>query len=97
FGGTRVEPHRLFVKTSRLLAREGVASLRLDFRGSGESEGDFQSMTLSREIKDAKAALDFLRSQPGVNLERVGILGLSMGGYVAASVAAQDPSLKALV
>lgn len=97
FGGTRVEPHRLFVKTSRLLAREGVASLRLDFRGSGESEGDFQSMTLSGEIKDAKAALDFLRSQPGVNLERMGILGLSMGGYVAASVAAQDPSLKALV
>lgn len=68
FGGTRVEPHRLFVKISRLLAREGVASLRLDFRGSGESEGDFQSMTLSGEIKDAKA-----------------------------SVAAQDPSLKALV
>ena len=97
FGGTRVEPHRLFVKTSRRLATEGVASLRIDFRGSGESEGDFKSMTLGGEIKDAQAAMDFLRSQPEVDPARLGVLGLSMGGYVAASVAAQDPNLKALV
>jgi hypothetical protein len=97
FGGTRIEPHRLFVKASRWLAREGVASLRLDFRGSGESEGEFQSMTLSGEIQDAQAALAYLRSQPEVNPDRLGVLGLSMGGYVAASVAAQDPALRALV
>jgi dienelactone hydrolase len=97
FGGTRIEPHRLFVKTSRWLAREGIASLRLDFRGSGESEGDFKSMTLSGEIQDAKAALNFLRAQTEVKSDRLGVLGLSMGGYVAASVAAQDPTLKALV
>jgi len=97
FGGTRIEPHRLFVKASRLLAREGIASLRLDFRGSGDSEGDFRSMTLSGEIQDAKAALTFLRSQSQVNPDRLGVLGLIMGGYVAAAVAAQDPTLKALV
>lgn len=90
FGGTHVKP-------SRWLARKVVASLRLDFRGSGKSEGDFRSMTLNGEIQDTKTVLAFLRSQTGVNPERLGVLGLSMGGYMAACVAAQGPSLKALV
>ena len=39
FTGQRIEPHRLFVKLARQLVAAGIAALRFDFRGSGESEG----------------------------------------------------------
>jgi hypothetical protein len=97
FSGQRMEPHRLFVKASRLLAQEGVASLRFDFRGSGESEGDFKDMTVASEIQDAKASLDWLGRQKGVDRRRLGVLGLSMGGFVASNLAAKDKRVKALV
>src|SRR2546426_5960176 len=41
FTGDRMESHWLFVKCSRALALAGIASLRFDFYGSGESEGEF--------------------------------------------------------
>ena len=97
FTGQRIEPHRLFVKTARKLAIEGFVVLRFDFRGSGESQGDFRDMTISDEIRDALASLDFLTSQPEVNPNRLGVLGLSMGGFVASHVASQSSRVKALV
>lgn len=84
FTGQRMEPHRLFVLFSRLLAQHGIASLRFDFRGSGESEGLFEEMTVSRELEDVIAAHKYLLSRPEVDGSRVGLLGLSMGGMVAA-------------
>jgi uncharacterized protein len=97
FTGQRIEPHRLFVKTARKLAAEGFVVLRFDFRGSGESEGDFRDMTISGEIKDALASLDFLASQPQVDSSRMGVLGLSLGGFVASHVASQNRLVKTLV
>ena len=87
FTGTKVEPHRLFVKMSRALVQKGIAGTLWIFRGSGDSEGDFADMTVSGEIADAIRVLDFLQEQPEVDGERLGVLGLSMGGAIAASVA----------
>ena len=84
FTGQRMEPHRLFVLFSRLLAQHGIASMRFDFRGSGESEGMFDEMTPSREVEDVVAAYQFLRSRAEVDGERLGLMGLSMGGMVSA-------------
>lgn len=88
FTGNRMESHMIFVKCSRALARAGIASLRFDFFGSGESDGDFRQMTLRGEIADAHSAVAFMRAQPEVDPERLGVLGLSLGGAVAATVAA---------
>lgn len=96
FTGNRIEVHRLFVKMARQLAANGIAALRFDFRGSGESEGDFEQITISDEITDALAALDFLRRQSEIESERIGIIGLSLGGCVAACAAARDGRVKAL-
>ena len=95
FTGTKVEPHRIFVKQARALAKAGIAALRFDFRGSGDSEGEFSSMTLSGELKDARAALDFMRSRPGIDASRIGVLGLSFGGAVAALLLGSDPDIRA--
>ena len=49
FTGTKVEPHRIFVKTARELAAIGFYVLRFDFRGCGDSAGDFSEMTIGGE------------------------------------------------
>lgn len=86
FTGDRMESHWLFVKCARALAGAGIASLRFDFYGSGESEGEFREVTLQGEISDALAAVDFFRRQHGLDAKRLGLLGLSMGGTIAASI-----------
>jgi len=87
FTGDRMESHWLFVKCSRALARAGVASLRFDFFGSGESEGEFHQATLESEIADAEVAVDFMRREGGIDSSRVGLLGLSLGGAIGALIA----------
>lgn len=87
FTGDRIESHWLFVKCSRALALAGIASLRFDFCGSGESEGEFRDATLEGEISDARVAIEFFRRQKGVDPARIGLLGLSLGGAIAASIA----------
>ncbi|ADV67336.1 alpha/beta hydrolase family protein [Deinococcus maricopensis] len=87
FTGSRSADHRLFPLLSRYLVRLGIASLRIDFRGSGDSEGDFSEMTVTREVEDAHAAMAYLRRQPGIDPERAMLLGFSLGGMVAALAA----------
>ena len=97
FTGTKVEPHRIFVKTARQLAAIGFYVLRFDFRGSGDSAGDFSEMTIGGEVSDAIKSIDVLTAMPGVDSDRIGILGLSMGGCVAAFVSGQDARVKSTV
>lgn len=87
FTGDRMESHWMFVKCARALAEAGIASLRFDFYGSGESEGDFREVTLSGEIADARVAVEFFRRQRGIDPRRTGLLGISLGGLIAAEIA----------
>jgi hypothetical protein len=87
----------MYSRTARLFAERGVATLRIEFRGSGESEGLWEDTTFTSQISDAIAALDFVQTLEGVDPERIGIIGLSQGGLVAASAAGQDARVKSLV
>jgi alpha/beta superfamily hydrolase len=87
----------VFSRTARILAENGVASLRIDFRGSGDSGGEWRDTTFSGQIADAVAAYDWLRSQEGIDPGRTAALGWSQGGLVAAHLAAERPDLAALV
>lgn len=91
FGGTKLEPHRIFLKLSRQLAAAGIAALRFDFSGSGESDGDFEEMTFSSEVREAEAILDYALSLPVTDRQRVGAIGLSLGGGVTAALAGRRP------
>lgn len=84
FMGQRSEDGRLFTLASRFFAARGLGSLRFDFRGCGDSEGDHEEVTISRELQDAAAAFSYAGQQPGVDAERVSLLGYSTGGLVAA-------------
>jgi uncharacterized protein len=87
----------MFLRTARVLAEQGYASLRIDFRGTGESEGAWPDTTFSSQISDAKAAVEFLSGQAQVDKGRIAVLGLSQGGLVAAATAAADRRVKSLI
>ena len=81
----RIGPHRMFVTAARRLAGLGIASLRFDLRGRGESEGDSTATDLDEMIDDLIAAAEFLRAEAGV--ERVWPVGLCSGGNVVLGAA----------
>lgn len=91
FTGTKLEPHRIFLKISRALENLGVACFRFDFSGSGESDGNFEDMTLNTELEEASAILDWVRQDSRIDPHRISLLGLSMGGLVASLLAGDRP------
>lgn len=97
FTGHKAESHRLFVHAARALAAAGFVVLRFDFLGSGDSEGEFEQMTIRGEVEDALSALAFLRAQRRVDTARIGMLGFSLGGCVAALSLPRAGDIKSLV
>lgn len=73
--------HRPFLVLADYLARHGIASLRYDDRGTGQSTGNFKTSTTQDFAKDAACGLDFLKATK--EFSRVGILGHSEGGGIA--------------
>lgn len=82
--------HKPFAVLADYLARNGIASLRYDDRGYGESSGDGSVATTADFASDASAAIDFVRSKFKNN--RIGILGHSEGGQVAFMLAGASDS-----
>ena len=72
---------RPMVEIARALAEDGIAALRIDYRGAGDSSGSSLETTLASMIEDAVAAADHLRNDLGC--ERVALAGLRLGGAVA--------------
>jgi pimeloyl-ACP methyl ester carboxylesterase len=83
--------HRPFLVLADRLTRAGIAVLRYDDRGVGESTGNFAEGTIPGSAVDAAAAADVLRAHPLVDDARVGLMGHSEGGAVAPIVAAEHP------
>lgn len=83
--------HKPFLVLADRMTRAGIAVLRYDDRGVGESTGDFVQGTITRFARDAAAAAEMLREHPLVDAERVGLMGHSEGGAVAPMVAAGEP------
>lgn len=91
WGGTRYGPQRILVETARAFAERGFTTLRLDFRGRGDSTGDPADISLDGMIEDVLTAINWLRSEHGV--ERIHLVGLCSGGNVALGAASLAPEL----
>ncbi len=89
--------HKPFWVIADYLARRGIAALRLDDRGVGESQGNFAAATTLDFAADAQAALEYLKTYPGIDPERLGIIGHSEGGLIAPMVASKMPELEFIV
>ena len=77
----------LMTMIANKLKAEGIASIRLDFNGHGESDGDFQNMTVANEVADAKAVYEYAKSLDCVS--SISLLGHSQGGVVASLLAGE--------
>ena len=89
FGGDPDQPH--IVATCEALANAGVAALRFAYRDHRPPR-----MTLASGLADAAGAIRVLKAHPAVP-ERLGVVGFSFGGAVAALVAGRDSRVRAAV
>ena len=98
FSGTKDGP--MFELIADTLQAHGIASIRFDFNGHGESEGEFKDMTVPNEIEDAKKVVEYVRDLRYVS--DLAIVGHSQGGVVASMTAGQlseelgEPAFKAV-
>ena len=87
-GGERNE-NGGFTEIAKRLASYGIASVRFDFAGSGESEEAFTENSITTMKTDVMAAIDFVKSTYPIDRERIGVFGFDMGGRVALQVLAE--------
>ena len=86
----------LFARLADALAARGVASLRYDPRGCGESDGSWETSDLFSRIDDARDAIGAMRSRRELDLRRTAIVGHGEGAVIALSVAIGDPAIGAV-
>jgi CubicO group peptidase (beta-lactamase class C family)/dienelactone hydrolase len=92
FGGYR--PFRQYADS---LGRRGIAVLRMDDRGVGESKGTFKGATSADFGEDIRSGLAYLRTLPEIDPRRLAVLGHSEGALIAPIVASKEPDVRAIV
>lgn len=95
--GTRIGSGYRFVALARKLADAGLACLRFDFRGCGESEGRFIDVTAASLAEDLRAVLAVLPRLEGCDANRLGIVASSFGSFTTANVASEIKGLCGMV
>jgi uncharacterized protein len=86
-GGVSREEGGFFTRLASGLGEAGVASLRFDLRGHGESEGRQEELTFATILNDIRVALEYVREATGAR--RLSLLGASFTGGVCAYYAAR--------
>lgn len=89
--------HKPFLVLSDYLTRNGYAVLRYDDRGVGLSEGKFSTATTSDFASDALAAVHYLEGRKEINKKKIGVMGHSEGGVIAAELAANNKEIAFIV
>lgn len=79
---------------SRALAKRGIAVLRFDFTGLGDSEGDFSDTHFSSNVEDLVAAANYLEKE---HVAPTLLIGHSLGGAAVLAAAQHLPDVKAVV
>lgn len=93
-GGIAIKPFRLLADA---LTRAGVAVLRYDDRGVGESTGTFSTAVTADFAGDAEAAINYLLTREDIDPDQIGLLGHSEGGMVASMLGASNEDLDFII
>jgi len=89
--------HKPFLVLSDYLTRQGIAVLRYDDRGFGESTGDFSKATTADFAKDVLSAVSYLKSRNDIDMKQIGLIGHSEGGIIAPLAANQTSDISFMV
>lgn len=82
---------------ARKLCLAGYVVLRFDFSGCGESSGEHRQITITQQMEEVLKAIDLLEKHPQVDLNKITLLGHSLGGAIAASITASDRRIHQLI
>ncbi|MGW4411906.1 alpha/beta hydrolase family protein [Nonomuraea sp. NPDC004702] len=93
-GGQKDGPEGLYSNLARAIGRKGIASLRFDFRGVGESSGHYRDMTISRQVFEYEAVWTLARS---LGFDRVGVIGESYGATIVLRSTVANPNAVCLL
>jgi uncharacterized protein len=88
-GGATRDEGGFFTRLAWGVAEAGIASLRFDFRGHGESEGRQEDLTISGVVNDIRSATEHLRAKTASG--PVNLIGTSFGGGISAYYASRYP------
>ena len=86
-----------FVQLAQRMARKGLVSLRIDMRGCGRSGIRGVMHPAWDWVEDLRQAVSFLQTLPTIMADRIGVVGMSMGGGVACIAAGIDERLRVIV
>ncbi len=89
--------HKPFWVLADYLTRLGIAVLRVDDRGVGGSTGDPRLCTTADFAKDAEAGIAYLKSRKEIDSKKIGLIGHSEGGLIAAMIGSKSPDVAFIV
>jgi len=95
--GTSHRASRWYLTLTKYLQGNGVVVLLPDKRGSEKSDGDWRTSSFDDLATDTLAAIDYLKTQDNVPLARIGIVGMSQGGWIAPIVANESNDVEFVV
>lgn len=84
-------------RMARWFARHGLTALAYDKRGVGESTGDFRTVPFMTLCDDGLAAVSVLKQRGDVDPERIGVWGLSQGGWLGPLAAARSSDVRFVI
>jgi len=89
--------HKPFLLIADYLTKKGYAVLRYDDRGTAKSGGKFENSISPDFASDAAAALSYLKTRKDIDSNKIALAGHSEGAMLAAMIAANDPSVNAII
>lgn len=96
-GSNKDEAGNLYVELAEKLKCAGIASIRFDFIGNGDSTEDYIGYTLTSAVEDVKTVVNYIKNHSLLDEDRMGIVGFSQGGSVAALSVGEVEELKCMV
>ncbi len=89
----------IFKRNARIMAEQGLATLRVDFRGQGDSDGTYDMTTFETQIADVLAAVNYIRKslRDQVDKNLIGVLGFSQGGLAGGIASSRCKFVDSLV
>ncbi|WP_318462528.1 alpha/beta hydrolase family protein [Photobacterium leiognathi] len=95
-GTQKDEVGNLYKSLSEKLEALGIASIRLDFAGSGDSKASDLEYSLSSAVLDGKTAFNYLQANSQIDKSRIGVVGFSQGALISQLLVIEEPNIKSL-
>lgn len=95
-GSNKDEAGNAYSTYSKELANDGVASIRFDFIGTGDSIVPYENYSFKTAVDDTNTVIEYANTLSGVDENNIGVLGWSQGGTIAMLSTAENPNIKSI-